>query len=206
MNIRILQNARFGYQDHVPECLHILSLPGVITSTVHAISLSICQKMCCSSVFILQGSRDSTVDIVFIFQFLFHKDVFSHVERTTNHTEWDQESRKDVPTPLCPNVEPDFAHHHGDEVSGVPRTCSGGGKIQLTVGRESGDLGAVAPSQGFPSICKWMTPVFLLGSYGCIFHGTGNSAQLCRNFGFSRGVGFEHPLPPYATGWGVALS
>jgi hypothetical protein len=52
-------------------------------------------------------------------------------------------------------------------------------QLQLrTKGRENGDLGAVAPSQGFHSICKWIKPVFLLGCYGCIFHGTGNSAQL----------------------------
>ena len=30
---------------------------------------------------------------------------------------------------------------------------------------------------------KWVKAVFLLGCYGCIFHGTGNSAQLCQNFG-----------------------
>src|SRR5215510_6315541 len=30
-------------------------------------------------------------------------------------------------------------------------------------------------------------PIFLLGCYGCIFHGTGNSAQLCQNFGISGG-------------------
>jgi hypothetical protein len=29
---------------------------------------------------------------------------------------------------------------------------------------------------------KWVKPVFLLGCYGCIFHGTGNSAQLYQNF------------------------
>jgi hypothetical protein len=51
--------------------------------------------------------------------------------------------------------------------SGVPRIFFGGGvqQIQLTKGRENGDLGAVAPSQGFRPICKWVKPVFLLGSY-----------------------------------------
>ena len=48
-----------------------------------------------------------------------------------------------------------------------------------------------------------MKAVFLLGCYGCIFHGTGNSAQLCQNFGISGrgGGGFEPPqtLPRYAT-------
>jgi hypothetical protein len=36
-------------------------------------------------------------------------------------------------------------------------------------------------------------PVFLLGCYGCIFHGTGNSAQLCQNFGILGAFGT--PLP-----------
>ena len=40
-----------------------------------------------------------------------------------------------------------------------------------------------------------MKAVFLLGRYGCVFHGTGNSAQLCQNFGISGG-GVEHPKPP----------
>jgi hypothetical protein len=63
----------------------------------------------------------------------------------------------------------------------------GGDKqIQLrTEGREDGDLGAVAPSQGFRSICKWVKPLFLSGCYGCIFHGTGNSAKLFQNFWIS---------------------
>ena len=40
---------------------------------------------------------------------------------------------------------------------------------------------------------KWEKAIFLLGCYGCIFHGTGNSAQLCQNFGISGGI--EHPKP-----------
>jgi hypothetical protein len=32
-----------------------------------------------------------------------------------------------------------------------------------------------------------------------MFNGTGNSAQLCQNFGISGGGGFEHPPPRYAT-------
>jgi hypothetical protein len=40
-----------------------------------------------------------------------------------------------------------------------------------------------------------MKPVFLFGS---IFHRTGNSAQLCQNFGISGG--FEPPKPyPFGT-------
>jgi hypothetical protein len=41
----------------------------------------------------------------------------------------------------------------------------GGGGVQQiklrTEVRENRDLGAVAPSQGFSSICKWVKPVFL---------------------------------------------
>jgi hypothetical protein len=45
---------------------------------------------------------------------------------------------------------------------------------------------------------KWVKAVFLLGCYGCIFHGTGNSARLCQNFGISGGL--NTPTPPrYAT-------
>jgi hypothetical protein len=68
--------------------------------------------------------------------------------------------------------------------------------IQLrTEGRENGDLGTVAPSQGFHSICR-VKPVFWLCCYRCIFHGSGNSAQLCQNFGifFYGGGGVEPPI------------
>jgi hypothetical protein len=40
--------------------------------------------------------------------------------------------------------------------------------------------------------------VLLLGSYGCIFHGTGNLAWLCQNFGISGG--FEPAKPPSPLG------
>ena len=43
---------------------------------------------------------------------------------------------------------------------------------------------------------KLVKAAFLLGCYGCIFHGTGNSGQLCQNFGISGVGGFEHPKPP----------
>jgi hypothetical protein len=41
-------------------------------------------------------------------------------------------------------------------------------------------------------------PIFLLGFYECIFHGTGNSAQLCQNFGIWEGVEPFNP-PPLGT-------
>jgi hypothetical protein len=41
-----------------------------------------------------------------------------------------------------------------------------------------------------------MKPVFWLGCYGCIFHGTGNSAQLWQKFGIWEGVWLNPPNPP----------
>ena len=50
---------------------------------------------------------------------------------------------------------------------------------------------------------KWVKVVFLLGCYRCIFHRTGNSAQLCQNFRISRegggGSGVENPKPTLGT-------
>jgi hypothetical protein len=70
-------------------------------------------------------------------------------------------------------------------------------QIQLrTEGRENGDLEAVAPSQGFHSICKWVKSAFWLCCYGCIFHGTENSAQLCQNFGIWGGGVLNPPNSP----------
>jgi hypothetical protein len=60
----------------------------------------------------------------------------------------------------------------------------------------TGIWGRKSPSQGFRSICKWVKPVFSLGCYGCIFHGTGNSAQLCQNFGIPGGGGLNTLPPP----------
>jgi hypothetical protein len=47
---------------------------------------------------------------------------------------------------------------------------------------------------------KWVKVVFLLGCYGRIFHGTGNSAELCPNFGIS-GEGLNTPKPPSVRHW-----
>jgi hypothetical protein len=65
---------------------------------------------------------------------------------------------------------------------------SGAGVQQIHLrkeGRENGVWGRQPPSKRCRSICKWVTPVFLLGCYGCIFHGTENLAQLRLNFGIS---------------------
>jgi hypothetical protein len=50
-----------------------------------------------------------------------------------------------------------------------------------------GIWGRYPPSHGFHSICKWMKLIYWLCCYGCIFHGTGNSAQLWQYFGMSGG-------------------
>jgi hypothetical protein len=72
-----------------------------------------------------------------------------------------------------------------------PGILLGGGGVQQTrlrtEGRENGDLGVVALRSWVPAQFARVKPV-LLGCYGCIFHGTGNSVQLCQNLGIS-GVG-----------------
>jgi hypothetical protein len=71
----------------------------------------------------------------------------------------------------------------------------GGGFNKFSWGQKAERMeicGRWPPSQGFHSICKWVKPVFLLGCYGFIFHGSRNLAQF-RNFG---GGGFEPPKPP----------
>jgi hypothetical protein len=74
-------------------------------------------------------------------------------------------------------------------------------QIQLrTEGRGNGERGSGGGSPlvrcSAQFVNEW-NPVFVLGFYGCIFYGTGNSAQLCQNFGISgKGTGFELPTPP----------
>jgi hypothetical protein len=83
--------------------------------------------------------------------------------------------------------------------SGVPGFFRGWGLNKFSWeqrAERTGIWGRNPPSRGFHSICKWVKPVFWLSCYGCIFHGTGNSAQLCQNFGISGGGGvFEPPTP-----------
>jgi hypothetical protein len=57
----------------------------------------------------------------------------------------------------------------------------------------TGNWGRQSLSQGFHSICKWVKPIFLLVCYRFIFHRTGNSAQLCQNFGI---LGVLNSPPP----------
>jgi hypothetical protein len=60
-----------------------------------------------------------------------------------------------------------------------------------------------SPSQGFRLICNWVKPVFLLGCYECIFHGSENLSMLCQNFGiWGEGLNTSTPHPArYATDW-----
>jgi hypothetical protein len=70
--------------------------------------------------------------------------------------------------------------------SSVPRNFVWGGggvptnSVEDRGQRERGSGGGSSPSQGFCSIFKRVKPVFLLGCYGCIFRGTGTSAQLSK--------------------------
>jgi hypothetical protein len=84
--------------------------------------------------------------------------------------------------------------------------CSGGEvqQIQLrTEGRENGDLGPVALYSGVLLNLQSGSTLSnfrdVEGCYGCIFHGTGNSAQLCQNFGISGGRLNPQNPPRYAT-------
>jgi hypothetical protein len=70
-------------------------------------------------------------------------------------------------------------------------------QIQLTEGRENRNLGAVAPQSGVPPNFKMGETCNLIRFLRCIFHGTGNSARLCQNFGIiSGGGGLNTPNPP----------
>jgi hypothetical protein len=75
--------------------------------------------------------------------------------------------------------------------SGVPRTFvqEGGGFNQFRWGQRAartGVGGRQPPIKVFHLICKSVKPKLLLDCYGCICHGTGNSGELCQNFGISR--------------------
>jgi hypothetical protein len=76
--------------------------------------------------------------------------------------------------------------------SDVPRNFFRGvgvQQIQLTEGRENRDLGAVAPQSGVPPNLQVGETRILIRFLRCIFHGTGNSARLCQNFGIISGGG-----------------
>jgi hypothetical protein len=93
---------------------------------------------------------------------------------------------------------------HEDQCKSVAyqRIFFGAGFNKFSWGQRAertGIWGRQPPSQGFRSIYKWVNPVFLLGCYGRIFHGTGNSDHLCQNFGISGGWGFETPKSPLGT-------
>jgi hypothetical protein len=75
-------------------------------------------------------------------------------------------------------------------------------QIQLTEGKENSDLGAVAPYSGVPLSLVMVETHILIRFLGCIFHGIGNSARLCQNFGIISEGGLNPPNPSsgYASG------
>jgi hypothetical protein len=84
--------------------------------------------------------------------------------------------------------------------SGVPRNFFRGGVSQQiqsrTEGRENRDRGAVPPESGGPPNLQMGETRILIRFLRSIFHGTGNSARLCQNFGIISVGGFEPPKPP----------
>jgi hypothetical protein len=65
----------------------------------------------------------------------------------------------------------------------------------LTEGRENRDMGPVAPQSGVPPNLQVGETCIIMRFLRCIFHGTGNSARLCQNFGIISG-GLNPPNPP----------
>jgi hypothetical protein len=62
-------------------------------------------------------------------------------------------------------------------------------KIQFTEGPEKTEMGAVAPQSGVPPNLQVGETCIIIRFLRYIFHGTGNSAQLCQNFGIISGGG-----------------
>jgi hypothetical protein len=85
----------------------------------------------------------------------------------------------------------------------VPRIFFSWGFNKFSWGQRAertGIRGRLLPSQRLRSFCKWVKTVLLIDCYWCIFHGTGNLAQLCQTFWISRG-GDKPPKPlRYPTG------
>jgi hypothetical protein len=83
-----------------------------------------------------------------------------------------------------------------------PGILFGGGGVQqiqlMTEGKENvyvwGGSPLVRCSAQFAIRFDFVKFSDVEGCYGCIFHGTGNSAQLCQNFGTTGGGGpLKHP-------------
>ena len=64
-------------------------------------------------------------------------------------------------------------------------------------------VGVIAGGGGLftKQLKKWVKAVFFLGCYGCTFHGTGNSAQHCQNFGISGVCVCVEPPPHPVCHW-----
>jgi hypothetical protein len=71
--------------------------------------------------------------------------------------------------------------------------CSGGGSTNSVEdrGQRERGSGGGSPKSGVPLNLQSGSTLSdfrdVEGCYGCIFHGAGNSAQLCQNFGISGG-------------------
>jgi hypothetical protein len=81
-----------------------------------------------------------------------------------------------------------------------PRILFGWGGSTNSVGdrgqRERGSGGGSPLVRGSTQFSNEWNPYFVLGCYGCIFHGTGNLAQLCQNFEISGWVWTSPPQHP----------
>ena len=101
---------------HIPECLHMSSDQYNHQHCPH--TFPICR---CSSIFILaQIWQWQQCWNHLPLQIAYPENVIPHDQTTCHHMGWDLESRVDVPKPPRTNLEPDFAHHDGDEVLHCP--------------------------------------------------------------------------------------
>jgi hypothetical protein len=90
--------------------------------------------------------------------------------------------------------------------SGVPRNFvrGGGGSTNSVEDRGQREGGSGGGSPLVRGSAQFAIQ-FLLGCYGCIFHGPGNSGQLCQNFGISGGGGCLN-TPPHPKDAPASLS
>ena len=85
-------------------------------------------------------------------QIIFTEHVLSRAT-TSNHTEWDLESKKAVPTFPSPSVAPGFAHHNGDEVFPCPGTQQHHAQAVLVVCSQ--ELASTYPARMHSSSGHW---------------------------------------------------
>jgi hypothetical protein len=78
------------------------------------------------------------------------------------------------------------------------------GITSVHIGPESLESWPIAPKSEVPLNSQMSETSILIRLLWIIFHGIGNSAQLCQNFGISGGLNPSNP-PRYATGWQPTL-